>query len=58
MYSTTEVFTQENTMVTHEVIYTSILSPYAIYRTFKWMSHILDNKYLLKEQNNMCLSIA
>jgi hypothetical protein len=36
-YSTTEVFTQENTAVTHEAIkkyihiYTSILSAYAIY---------------------------
>jgi hypothetical protein len=51
MYSTTEVFTQENTVVTHEAIqkyihiYTSILSTYAIYTTFKWMSHFLDDKY-------------
>jgi hypothetical protein len=39
MYSTTEVFTQENTLVTHEGnpnihIYTSIPSTYAIYTTF------------------------
>jgi hypothetical protein len=42
MYSTTEVSTQENTVVTHEAIqkyiyiYTSILSTYAICTTFKW----------------------
>jgi hypothetical protein len=51
MYSTTEVFTQENTVVTHEAIqkyinvHTAILLTYAIYTTFKWMSHFLDNKY-------------
>jgi hypothetical protein len=56
MYSTTEVFTQENAGVTHEAIqkyihtYTSVLLTYAIYTTFKWMSHFLDNKYLSTEQ--------
>jgi hypothetical protein len=51
MYSTTEVSTQERTVVTHDAIqkyiyiYTSILSTCAIYTTFKWMSHFLDDKY-------------
>jgi hypothetical protein len=41
MYSTNEVSTQENAMVTHEAIqkyihiYTPILLTYAIYTTFK-----------------------
>jgi hypothetical protein len=56
MYSTTEVFTEENTVVTHEAnekyvhIYTSILSTYAIYSytTFKWTTH-LDNRYTSTE---------
>jgi hypothetical protein len=43
--------TQENTVVTHDAIqkhihiYTPILSTYAIYTTFKWVSHFLDNRY-------------
>jgi hypothetical protein len=47
--------TQENTVVTHKAIqkyihiYASILSTYAIYTTFKWMSHFSDNKYSLTE---------
>jgi hypothetical protein len=53
MYSTTEVFTQEKTVITHEAIkkciliyiHTSVLPTYAICTSFNWMSHFLDNKY-------------
>jgi hypothetical protein len=48
MYSTTDVFTQENTVVTHEAIkkiHLYTLSTYAIYTNFKLTSHFLDNKY-------------
>jgi hypothetical protein len=48
--------TKENTVVTLEAIekyihiYTPVLlSTYAIYTTFKWMSHFLDNKYSSRE---------
>jgi ribosome biogenesis protein Tsr3 len=57
MYSTTEVFTQKNTVVTHEAIqtyiyiYTPIMSTYALSTTFKWTSHFLDNKYSSTEWN-------
>jgi hypothetical protein len=46
VYSTTEISNQENTVVTHEAIqkyihkYTSILSTYATYTNFKWLSRI------------------
>jgi hypothetical protein len=49
--------TQQNTVVAHEAvqkyihIYTSILSSYAIYTTFKWMSQFLDSKYSSTEWN-------
>jgi hypothetical protein len=49
--------TQENTVATHEAIqkyihiYTSNLLTYAIYTTFKWMSHFLDNKNSLPMKN-------
>jgi predicted LPLAT superfamily acyltransferase len=58
MYSTTEIFTQETPrkqVVTHEAvqkyihIYTSILSTYAIYSTFKWMRNYLDSNVLSTE---------
>jgi hypothetical protein len=64
MYSTTEVFTQENpnfTVVSHEAIqkyihiYITIQSTYAIYTAFKWMSHFLDNKYSSTECNECVL---
>jgi hypothetical protein len=48
-------FSPKETMITHETIqkyidtYLSIILTYAIYTTFKWMSHFLDNKYLSTE---------
>jgi hypothetical protein len=64
MYSTTEVFTQENTVVTHEAIKkyvhidTSILSTYAIYTTFKWMSHFYTISIHQESKMHGCLRIV
>jgi hypothetical protein len=52
--------TQENTVATHEGIqkyihiYTSVLSTYAIYTAFKWISHFFRQQVFINKVERVC----